>query len=128
MEFFNPAPIRHFSLILAATPSGSPGCSQCPLHARCQVFSPLMHSPSHHPGRRIPESQWYLSSQTGLWSVVRSHRKTGRRKRLKQAQALQHGVGQDQNWSVLTTRSRRHVSLIYTARTRSHAAPLISLS
>lgn len=105
-RIFQPFPICHLPPISVATPSGSPGCFQCLPPARCQVFSPLMHSPSHHPGRRRPENQWYSSLQMGLWSVVHSHQKTRRRKRLEQVQALQHDIGRDQKQSVLTTRGR----------------------
>lgn len=105
-RIFQPFPTCHLPPISVATPSGSPGCSQCLLPARCQVSSPLMHSPSRHPGRRRPGNQWYSSSQMGWWSVVHSHQKTRRRKRLEQAQALQHDVGQNQTQSVLTTRGR----------------------
>lgn len=106
---FNPSPICPSSPMLAATPSGSPGCSQCPLPARSRVFSPLMRSPSHRPGRRRPESQWYSSSLMGLWCVGHSHRRTGRRKRLEPGQTFQPDI--DPNWTVLTTMRRRHVSL-----------------
>ena len=117
-SFSTPSRFVIFLPFFAATPSGSPGCSQCPLPARCQVFSPLTRSPSHHPGRRRPESQWYSSSPMGLQYVVHSHQKTGRRTRLQQAQAFEQEVDEDQNWSVLTTGSRRHVSLICAARRR----------